>query len=142
MFIVVASNVIAQSALLQHFYVTVSNTCRQYFSSFKTSLTLAGTIGITVDNRHVCIVHVLDQLLPDTPYSAKHLVVHPSEFKNGRIFQNIFTTCLKSQVGLLQTAHSWANAGVLLGAHVRRRVAFETINYRDEVSERRKVIVN
>ena len=49
---------------------------------------------------------------------------------------------LKSQVGLLQTAHSWANAGVLLGAHVRRRVAFETINYRDEVSERRKVIVN
>ncbi len=49
---------------------------------------------------------------------------------------------LKSQVGLLQTAHSWANAGVLLGARVRRRVAFETINYRDEVSERRKVIVN
>ena len=48
---------------------------------------------------------------------------------------------LKSQVGLLQTAHSWANAGVLLGARVRRRVAFKTINYRDEVSER-KVIVN
>ena len=34
---------------------------------------------------------------------------------------------LKSQVGLLRTAHSWANAGVLLGALVRRRVAFETI---------------
>ena len=49
---------------------------------------------------------------------------------------------LYSQVGLLQTAHSWANAGVLLGARVRRRVAFETINYRDDVSERRKVIVN
>ena len=49
---------------------------------------------------------------------------------------------LKSQVGLLQTAYSWANAGVLLGARVRRRVAFERINYRDEVSERRKVIVN
>ena len=47
-----------------------------------------------------------------------------------------------SQVGLLITGHSWANAGVLLGARVRRRVAFETINYRDEVSERRKVIVN
>ena len=45
-------------------------------------------------------------------------------------------------VGLLQKAHSWANTGVLLGASVRRRVAFETINYRDEVSERRKVIVN
>ena len=49
---------------------------------------------------------------------------------------------LKSHVGFLQTAHSWANAGVLLGARVRRRVAFETIKYRDEVSERRKVIVN
>ena len=48
---------------------------------------------------------------------------------------------LRSQVGLLQTAHSWANAGVLLVARVRRRVAFETINYRDEVSER-QVIVN
>ncbi len=31
------------------------------------------------------------------------------------------------QVGLLQTAHSWANAGVLFGARVGRRVAFETI---------------
>ena len=40
---------------------------------------------------------------------------------------------LQSQVGY---------AGVLLGARVRRRVAFETSNYRDEVSERRKVIVN
>ena len=25
------------------------------------------------------------------------------------------TVCFQSQVGLLQTAHSWANAGVLLG---------------------------
>ena len=40
-------------------------------------------------------------------------------------------TCLKSQVGLLQTAHSWANGGVLLGARVRRRVAFETIKLID-----------
>ena len=29
-----------------------------------------------------------------------------------------------------------------MGARVRRRVAFETINYRDEVSERTKMIVN
>ena len=39
-------------------------------------------------------------------------------------------TCIKSKVGLLQTAqtaHSWANAGVLFGARVGRRVAFETI---------------
>ena len=49
---------------------------------------------------------------------------------------------VSSRVGLLQTAHSWANAGVLLGARVHLRVAFESINYRDEVSERRKVIVN
>ena len=35
---------------------------------------------------------------------------------------------LKSQVVLLQTAHAWANAGVLLGARMHReRVAFETI---------------
>ena len=37
---------------------------------------------------------------------------------------------------------SWANAGFLLGVRVRLRVAFETINYRDEVSERRKLMVN
>ena len=35
--------------------------------------------------------------------------------------------CIKSKVGLLQTAHSWANTGVLFGARVGRRVAFETI---------------
>ena len=35
--------------------------------------------------------------------------------------------CIKSKVGLLQTAHSWANAGVLFGARVGRRVAFGTI---------------
>ena len=41
---------------------------------------------------------------------------------------NVETTGLKSQVVLLQTAHSWANAGVLLGARMHReRVAFETI---------------
>ena len=45
---------------------------------------------------------------------------------------------LKSQVGLGLTPN---NAGFLLGAGVRRRVAFETINYRDEVSER-NVTVN
>ena len=60
--------------------------------------------------------------------------------EGGRVTSN--QSDLKSRVGLLQTAHSWANAGVLLGAHVRRRVAVETINYRDEVSKRRKVIVN
>ena len=38
---------------------------------------------------------------------------------------HISYSSLKSQVGLLQTAHSWANA--LLGARVRLRVAVETI---------------
>ena len=36
-----------------------------------------------------------------------------------------------SRVGLRQTAHSWANTGVLLGARVRRRVAFEAIKLFD-----------
>ena len=30
--------------------------------------------------------------------------------------QHVLLIQLKSQVGLLQTAHSWASAGVLLGA--------------------------
>ena len=36
-------------------------------------------------------------------------------------------TFIKYKVGLLQTAHSRANAGVVFGARVGRRVAFETI---------------
>ena len=49
-----------------------------------------------------------------------------------RCLRAVNVTCLKSQVGLLQTAHSWANAGVLLGARrVCRRVAFETIKLID-----------
>ena len=32
----------------------------------------------------------------------------------------MFSGYLKSQVVLLQTAHSWANAGVLLGARMHR----------------------
>ena len=35
-------------------------------------------------------------------------------------FDSVDFVVLKSQVGLLQTAHSWANAGVLLGGHMRR----------------------
>ena len=42
-------------------------------------------------------------------------------------FMLIIINVLKSQVGLLQTAHSWANAGVLLGGRMRRRIAFATI---------------
>ena len=44
-----------------------------------------------------------------------------------RCLRTVNVTCIKSKVGLVQTAHSWAKAGVLFGARVGRRVAFETI---------------
>ena len=44
-----------------------------------------------------------------------------------RCLRAVNVTCIKSKVGLLQIAHSWATAGVLFGARVGRRVAFETI---------------
>ena len=44
-----------------------------------------------------------------------------------RCLRAVNVTCIKSKVGLLQTAHSWANAGVLFGERVGWRVAFETI---------------
>ena len=43
------------------------------------------------------------------------------------VTSHVNVTCIKSKVGLLQTALSWANAGVLFDARVGRRVAFETI---------------
>ena len=44
-----------------------------------------------------------------------------------RCLRAVNVTSIKSKVGLLQTAHYWANAGVLFGACVGRRVAFLTI---------------
>ena len=41
-----------------------------------------------------------------------------------------YVVMLKSQVGLLQTAHYWTNAGVLLGVRMRRGVESETIKER------------
>ena len=74
------------------------------------------------------------------------LCAHTMRFSSFRRTTVGPTTGLKSQVVSSrftpQTAHSWAGTGVLLGARVRRRVAFGTINYRDAVSERGKVIVN
>ena len=52
------------------------------------------------------------------------------EFATRYLRRAVNVTCIKSKVGLLQTAHYWANAGlpgVLFGARVGRRVAFETI---------------
>ena len=45
-----------------------------------------------------------------------------------RCLRAVNVKCIKSKVGLVQTAHYWANAGVLFGARVGRRVAFEAIN--------------
>ena len=44
-----------------------------------------------------------------------------------RCLRAVNVTCIKYKVGFLQTAYSWANAGILFGARVGRRVAFETI---------------
>ena len=67
--------------------------------------------------------------------SSNHVVfkcvaIHLSLLQLRAVLDNktVFFYSLKSQVVLLQTAHSWANAGVLLGARMHReRVAFETI---------------
>ena len=45
-------------------------------------------------------------------------------------FARVMATKIWSQVGLHQTAHSWATAGVLLGVRMRHGVAFETIAFR------------
>ena len=50
-------------------------------------------------------------------------------FKDEFAVYPLLTRCQRHmhEVGLLQTAHSWANAGVAFGARVGRMVAFETI---------------
>ena len=67
----------------------------------------------------------------------------------GSLFHNqtILGKNLKSQVCLLELYSKQPILGLTqefcwVRAGVRPRVAFETINYRDEVSERRKVIVH
>ncbi len=54
-------------------------------------------------------------------------------FKDEFAVYPLLTRCQRhvSRVGLRQTAHSWANTGVVLGSRVRRRVAFETIKLFD-----------
>ena len=71
---------------------------------------------------------MLDGTLP-VEYAHCLLIRFKDEFAvyNSRCLRAVNVTCINSKVGLLQTAHSWANAGVLFGAPVGRRVAFETI---------------
>ena len=62
------------------------------------------------------------------PITQCLLICFKDEFAvHTRCLRAVNVTCIKSKVGLVQTAHSWANAGVLFGARVGRRVAFETI---------------
>ena len=78
----------------------------------------------------------LRQLLETSPIVSGTMKVHvplgqfpkpKTSLLYTRCLRAVNFTCIKSKVGLLKTAHSWANAGVLFGARVGRRVAFETI---------------
>ena len=61
-------------------------------------------------------------------HSAFLYVLNTSLLYTRCLRRAVNVTCIKSKVGLLQTAHSWANAEVLFGARVGWRVvAFETI---------------
>ena len=61
-------------------------------------------------------------------YCSLNSKKHTSKTSLRPLVTTLVDSSLKSQVVLLQTAHSWANAGVLLGARMHReRVAFETI---------------
>ncbi len=61
------------------------------------------------------------------PITQSLLIVLKTNLLYTRCLRAVNVTCIKSKVGSLQTAHSWANAGVLFGARGGRRVAFETI---------------
>ena len=54
-------------------------------------------------------------------------VGNPAGLLCRRIWYSVGKSGVLGIVGLLQTVHSWANAGVLFGARVGRRVVFETI---------------
>ena len=62
-----------------------------------------------------------------TPLHNAFLYVLKTSLPYTRCLRAVNVACIKSKFGLLQTAHSWANAGVLFGARVGRSVAFETI---------------
>ena len=61
-------------------------------------------------------------------HSAFLYVLKTSLLNTRCLRRAVNVTCIKSKVGWVHTALSWANAGVLFGARVGRRVAFETIN--------------
>ena len=61
------------------------------------------------------------------PITQCLLTCFKGELLYTRCLRAVNVMCIKSKVGLLHTAHSWANVGVLFGARVDRRVAFETV---------------
>ena len=73
----------------------------------------------TNDSGVISTSHIVARNITELVYG--HVFVEPENF----VFEKIH---LKSQVVSLQTAHSWANAGVLLGdACIGSGVAFEAI---------------
>ena len=72
-------------------------------------------------------LHVPLGQFPKSQSHSAFLYVLKTSLLYTRCLPAVNVTCIKSNVGLLQTAHSCANAGVLFGARVGRRVAFETI---------------
>ena len=60
-----------------------------------------------------------DSAAPDGPWTDGNNLIH-IQSNMTQIGPTRYEHCLKSQVVLLQTAHSWANAGVLLGARMHR----------------------
>ena len=62
---------------------------------------------------HYCI----ETVVPSSAHCCNGAVPPSSDhYQTSKVHYSV----LKSQVFLLQTAHSWANAGVLLGAHMHR----------------------
>ena len=81
----------------------LSNTCCKYFNGFKTNLTIAGTIGITVDNSRVCIVHISDNLRPDVSHRNKHIGEQPLDRRPGACATQQVHVAAPSDSGILMT---------------------------------------
>jgi len=81
----------------------LSNTCCKYFSGFKTNLTIAGTIGITVDNSRVCIVQISDDLRPDLSHRTKRICDQPLDRRPGACATQQVHVAAPSDSGILMT---------------------------------------
>ena len=66
-------------------------------------------------------------LYNETPRSAWTVSEANYTVPSKYVLRAVNVTCIKSKVGLHQTAHSWEKRRRFVGARVGRRVAFETI---------------